>query len=178
MALTGKMDNGLVLGTAFSCFLCLISYVMSSTLPLTTSSEQLTTVKPSQFYSCLQNCANCVQFWEYGLYNGRRCAKRCLRQQGREIVDPDCNNPKMFNYSPRIIDLLLESQRNQQPQQQQQDEADDDEMLSDQPYQSNTHQKAKGHNGKHGRHNRHQRQKGGKNKAAPNLPKSIANRLK
>lgn len=30
------------------------------------------------------------------------------------MVDPDCNDPKMFNYSPRIIsDLLMEMRENQ-----------------------------------------------------------------
>lgn len=76
------------------------------------SEEEQKLPRAERFYSCLHNCATCVQFWEYGLYNGRRCAKRCVRQQGREVVDPDCNDPKMFNYNQEIIKMLLRIQRN------------------------------------------------------------------
>lgn len=50
------------------------------------------------------------------MYNGQRCAAHCLRQQGREIVDPDCNDPKMFNVSSNIIDRLMEMRQNDQQQ--------------------------------------------------------------
>ena len=53
----------------------------------------------SKMYLCLNNCALCVRQWETGLYNGEKCAKKCLKFKANpRVVDPDCNNIKFFNY--------------------------------------------------------------------------------
>lgn len=52
----------------------------------------------SKLYLCLHNCALCVRIWESGLYNGEKCAKKCLKYKSNpRIVDPDCDQLKMFN---------------------------------------------------------------------------------
>lgn len=53
----------------------------------------------SKMYLCLNNCALCVRQWETGLYNGEKCAKKCLKFKANpRVVDPDCNNIKFFNH--------------------------------------------------------------------------------
>lgn len=53
----------------------------------------------SELYLCLHNCALCVRQWETGLYNGEKCAKKCLKHKSDPyIVDPDCTSLKLFNY--------------------------------------------------------------------------------
>ena len=52
----------------------------------------------SKLYLCLHNCALCVRQWEPGLYNGERCARKCLKHKSNpKIIDPDCDSIKMFN---------------------------------------------------------------------------------
>lgn len=54
----------------------------------------------NKLYLCFHNCALCVIQWEVGLYNGEKCAKKCLKfRSNPRIVDPDCNTLKFFNYS-------------------------------------------------------------------------------
>ncbi|GAB6027543.1 hypothetical protein CHUAL_001788 [Chamberlinius hualienensis] len=167
MAATSKMRNGFYGAVMFDC-VCFISYVMCSTLSLTATVEA-TTIKSDQFYFCLQNCANCVQFWEHGLYNGRRCATHCLRLQGKEIVDPDCNNPKMFNYSPKIIDLLLEAQQNRQqisPRLPEEETNNNDKTLSNHSAATKTNH-GKTHNSNHKENHHHHKHKNNKHKSSP-----------
>lgn len=53
----------------------------------------------SELYLCLHNCALCVRQWESGLYNGEKCARKCLKHKSDPyIVDPDCTSLKLFNY--------------------------------------------------------------------------------
>jgi hypothetical protein len=71
------LDNGLTKGT---------------TISIKTNSN-------NKMYLCLNNCALCVRQWETGLYNGEKCAKKCLRfKNNPRIIDPDCNSLKFFNY--------------------------------------------------------------------------------
>lgn len=52
----------------------------------------------SKLYLCLHNCALCVRIWESGIYNGEKCAKKCLKYKSNpRIVDPECDQLKMFN---------------------------------------------------------------------------------
>uniref|UniRef100_T1JWS3 Eclosion hormone n=1 Tax=Tetranychus urticae TaxID=32264 RepID=T1JWS3_TETUR len=51
-------------------------------------------------YLCLHNCALCVRFWENGLYNGEKCARKCLKNKKRpKIIDPDCKILRFFKSS-------------------------------------------------------------------------------
>lgn len=53
----------------------------------------------SELYLCLHNCALCVRQWETGLYNGEKCARKCIKHKSDPyIVDPDCTSLKLFNY--------------------------------------------------------------------------------
>lgn len=53
----------------------------------------------NKMYLCLNNCALCVRQWETGLYSGEKCAKRCLKFRANpRVVDPDCNQIKLFNH--------------------------------------------------------------------------------
>lgn len=52
----------------------------------------------NKLYLCLHNCALCVRVWESGLYNGEKCAKKCLKYKANpRIVDPECDQLKLFN---------------------------------------------------------------------------------
>lgn len=65
---------------------CLLQYVSSNRAQ-------------SELYLCLHNCALCVRQWESGLYNGEKCARKCLKHKSDPyIVDPDCTSLKLFNY--------------------------------------------------------------------------------
>ena len=59
----------------------------------------ITSNSNNRMYLCLNNCALCVRQWETGLYNGEKCAKKCLKLKANpRIVDPDCNAIKFFNH--------------------------------------------------------------------------------
>ena len=52
----------------------------------------------NKLYLCLHNCALCVRVWEHGLYNGEKCARKCLKfKENPRIIDPDCESLKLFN---------------------------------------------------------------------------------
>lgn len=90
--------------------LCLLHQITSS-FSLSTSDSATS----HKLYLCLHNCALCVRHWEAGLYNGEKCAKKCLRfKSNPRIVDPDCNSLKLFNYKVikrRIKRLQYEQER-------------------------------------------------------------------
>ncbi|RWS05716.1 hypothetical protein B4U79_07971 [Dinothrombium tinctorium] len=62
--------------------------------------ESLNTVENSNSLNmCLHNCALCVRFWQSGLYNGEKCANRCMRfKQNPRVIDPDCKSIHFFNF--------------------------------------------------------------------------------
>ncbi|XP_076321891.1 uncharacterized protein LOC143231138 [Tachypleus tridentatus] len=64
-----------------------------------------------KLYLCIHNCAMCVTTWEPGLYNGHRCALRCIRNKGRKLVDPDCNNIGLFNHNAHVFQKYLKRLR-------------------------------------------------------------------
>lgn len=54
--------------------------------------------KKEKMQLCLHNCALCVQQFENGIYNGQKCARKCLRLKSKpKVVDPDCNVLRFFN---------------------------------------------------------------------------------
>lgn len=60
--------------------------------------SQSNSTTSDKLYLCLHNCALCVRQWEPGLYNGEKCARKCLKHRSNpRIVDPDCDSLKMFN---------------------------------------------------------------------------------
>lgn len=66
--------------------------------PTSTSSSKEETIDP-QVYLCLHNCALCVRQWEPGVYNGEKCARKCIKfQENPRVIDPDCSSPRLFNY--------------------------------------------------------------------------------
>ena len=51
------------------------------------------------YYLCLHNCALCVRQWEAGVYDGEKCATKCMTSRSAPLlVDPDCKSLKMFDY--------------------------------------------------------------------------------
>lgn len=55
--------------------------------------------KQDNYNLCLHNCVLCVRLWEPGVYDGEKCALNCTNNKSNpQIVDPDCNSLKMFNY--------------------------------------------------------------------------------
>src|SRR5947199_489453 len=79
--------------TLFIIFFVMTTTVMSYPTPSSSSDSE------KDLYLCLHNCALCVRQWEPGLYNGEKCARKCMKMRTTpRIVDPDCNSLKMFNY--------------------------------------------------------------------------------
>lgn len=61
--------------------------------------ESAMTSNQDNYNLCLHNCVLCVRLWEPGVYDGEKCALNCTKNKSNpQIVDPDCNSLKMFNY--------------------------------------------------------------------------------
>lgn len=92
------MNNKTLIAT-FAVLITISYWTSTATAaPTSSSSSKEETIDP-QVYLCLHNCALCVRQWEPGVYNGEKCARKCIKfQENPRVVDPDCSSPRLFNY--------------------------------------------------------------------------------
>uniref|UniRef100_T1KBM9 Eclosion hormone n=1 Tax=Tetranychus urticae TaxID=32264 RepID=T1KBM9_TETUR len=82
-----------------NCLLIGISIVFAYLVAVGCDPELINSPSPNdKLHLCLHNCALCVRVWEHGLYNGEKCALKCLKfKENPRIIDPDCESLKLFN---------------------------------------------------------------------------------
>lgn len=94
-----KMKSGVFISVLAVSFLLIVK---------TSRADKFSSLSPKKrIYMCIHNCAICVKQWERGWYNGGRCAKRCIRNKGSKIIDPNCNKLSLFRLKENGINIKL-----------------------------------------------------------------------